>query len=256
MTAFDTADAYGGGRSETWIGEWRAQTGHDPVLTSKTFAPMAEGEDHGLAPARVKRQAESSLRRLQTERIDVYLAHAWDPDVPIAETVGAFEELEQEGKIGAYGVSNVGEEELRQALAAGSIACVQNSYSLLDREAEEAVLPLCAEHGIAFTPFSPLTGGWLTGKYKRGEPVPAGSRMTQRPEGYAHLQNDAVFDRLERLQELGDPATLAFGWLLGDPRVTAVIVGPGRPAHLQPALDALAAPLTEDERAEIAAVFS
>ena len=256
MTAFDTADAYGGGRSETWIGEWRARTGHDPVLTSKTYAPMAVGEDSGLAPERVKRQAESSLRRLQTERIDIYLAHAWDPDVPVAETVGAFEELVREGKIGAYGFSNVGDGEVRQALAAGNVACVQNSYSLLDRDAEEAVLPLCAEHGVAFTPFSPLTGGWLTGKYKRGEPVPAGSRMTQRPEGYVHLQNDAVFDRLERLQELGDPATLAFGWLLGDPRVTAVIVGPGRPEHLEPALAALAKPLAAPEREELGRLFS
>ncbi|HET8893473.1 MAG TPA: aldo/keto reductase [Gaiellaceae bacterium] len=255
ITAFDTADAYGGGRSETYIGAWRRRTGHDPVLTTKTFSPMDEGEDGGLAPERVRRQLDSSLRRLGVERVDVYLAHAWDDEVPIAEVAGVFDELVAAGKIGAYGLSNVDGAQLREAIAVGSFGWVQNSYSLLDREAERDVLPLCAVHALGFTPFSPLTGGWLTGKYKRGEAPPPGSRMTQRPEPYEHLRTDAVFDSLDRLQEMGDPATLAFGWLLAEPRVTAVVVGPGRPAHLQPALAALASPLTEGERAKIAAAF-
>ncbi|HLY93388.1 MAG TPA: aldo/keto reductase [Gaiellaceae bacterium] len=255
ITSFDTADAYGGGRSETYIGAWRRRTGHDPVLTTKTFSPMAEGEDGGLAPARVRRQLESSLRRLGAERIDVYLAHAWDDDVPIAEVAGVFDELVAVGKIDAYGLSNVDGPQLRDALAAGAFAWVQNSYSLLDREPEHEVLPLCAEHGLGFTPFSPLAGGWLTGKYKRGEAPPRGSRMTQRPEPYEHLRTDAVFAALERLQEMGDPATLALGWLLGEPRVTAVVVGPGRPAHLEPALAALEQPLAARERAELTALF-
>jgi aryl-alcohol dehydrogenase-like predicted oxidoreductase len=255
ITAFDTADAYGGGRSETYIGNWRRHTGHDPVLTSKTFSPMAEGEDGGLAPERVRRQIDSSLRRLGVERIDVYLAHAWDHDVPIAEVAGVFDELVAAGKIDAYGLSNVDGTQLRDAVAAGSFAWVQNSYSLLDREPEREVLPLCAEHGIGFMPFSPLTGGWLTGKYKRGEAPPPGSRMTQRPEPYEHLRTDAVFDALERLHGQGDPATLAFRWLLADPRVTAVVLGPGRPAHLEPALAALASPLAAGERDELSALF-
>ena len=256
ITTFDTADAYGGGRSETYIGNWRRRTGHDPVLTTKTFSPMDEGADGGLAPERVRRQIDSSLRRLGVERVNVYLAHAWDDEVPIAEVAGVFDELVAAGKIGAYGLSNVDGAQLRQATAAGSFGWVQNSYSLLDREAEGEVLPLCAEHGLGFTPFGPLSGGWLTGKYKRGEAPPPGSRMTQRPEPYAHLRTDAVYDGLERLAELGDPATLAFRWLLGEPRVTAVIVGPGRPAHLEPALRALASPLAPHERAEVSAVFS
>ncbi len=132
---------------------------------------------------------------------------------------------------------------------------MQNSYSLLDRDPECDVIPLCAEHGLGFTPFGPLSGGWLTGKYKRGEAPPPGSRMTQRPEMYEHLRTDTVFGGLERLQELGDPATLALGWLLGEPRITAVIVGPGRPAHLEPALAALAAPLSPDEREELGRLF-
>lgn len=260
ITTFDTADAYGGGRSESFIGEWLRGRGPDVrdgiVLSTKTFNPMEEGADHGLARARVRRQVESSLQRLGVERVDMFLTHDWDPDVPIAETAGMLDELVAEGKIGAFGLSNVDGTQLREGLDAGSFGWVQDSYSLLDREPEAEVLPLCAERGLGFTPFSPLAGGWLTGKYRRGEPPPAGSRMTQRPEPYAHLRTDTVFDALDRLAQLGDPATLALGWLLGDPRVTAVVIGPGRPGHLQPALAALASPLGADERDEVGALFA
>ena len=256
ITTFDTADAYGGGRSETFIGEWiRSRRPAGLVVSTKTFAPMGEGEDHGLAPARVRRQLESSLQRLGVERVDMYLAHAWDPDVPIAETAGVFDELVAAGKVGAYGLSNVDGAQLREALATGSFGWVQNSYSLLDREAEREVLPLVAERRLGFTPFSPLAGGWLTGKYRRGADPPAGSRMTLRPEPYAHLRDDAVYDRLERLAELGDAATLALGWLLAQEPVTAVIVGPRRREHLQPALDALSRPLRAAEVDELSALF-
>ncbi|HVS86118.1 MAG TPA: aldo/keto reductase [Gaiellaceae bacterium] len=256
ITMFDTADAYGGGRSETYVGEWIASRRPDGLqLTTKTFNPMEEGADHGLAPARVRRQLESSLGRLGVERVDLYLCHSWDPDVPIAETAGALDELRAAGKIGAYGLSNVGGAQLREALAHGDFAWVQNSYSLLDRDAEDEVLPLCAEHGLGFSPFSPLAGGWLTGKYRRDEPAPEGSRMTLRSEPYEHLRTDAVYDGLERLTALGDAAELAFAWLLSEPRVSAVVVGPRRPEHLAPALAALARPLSADERDELAALF-
>jgi aryl-alcohol dehydrogenase-like predicted oxidoreductase len=260
ITTFDTADAYGGGRSETYIGEWLRTKGADVrdgiVLSTKTFNPMEEGADHGLAPERVKRQVESSLGRLGVERVDMFLTHAWDPDVPIAETAGAFDELVTAGKIAAYGLSNVDGAELREGLAAGSFGWVQDSYSLLDREVEAEVLPLCTEHGLGFTPFSPLAGGWLTGKYRRGESPPEGSRMTKRPEPYRHLEADAVYDALERLAERGDPATLALAWLLAAPEVTAVVLGPRRAEHLEPALAALASPLGERDRAELAELFN
>ena len=257
ITTFDTADAYGGGRSESFIGEWlRARRPEGIVIETKTFNPMTEGADHGLAPARVRRQLESSLERLGVDRVDLYLTHDWDPDVPVAETAGVLDELVAEGKIGAYGLSNVDGAHLREAVAAGAFGWVQNSYSLLDRDVEREVLPLCAEHGLGFTPFSPLAGGWLTGKYRRDEAAPAGSRMTMRPEPYQHLLADEIYDRLERLAELGDPATLAFAWLLADPRVTGVIVGPRRPEHLAPALAALAQPLSPAQRDELSELFS
>ena len=117
ITWFDTADAYGGGRSETYIGEWIRSRRPDGLrITTKTFNPMDEGEDRGLAPARVRRQIDTSLGRLGVERVDLYLSHAWDDDVPAAELAGVFEELVAAGKIGAYGLSNVDGARLREAL--------------------------------------------------------------------------------------------------------------------------------------------
>ena len=256
ITWFDTADAYGGGRSETYIGEWiRSRRPEGLRLTTKTFNPMDEGEDRGLAPARVRRQIDTSLARLGVEHVDLYLAHAWDDEVPIAEVAGVFEELVSAGKIGAYGLSNVYEGRLlREALAAGSFSAVQDSYSLLDREVEDEVLPLCVEHGLWFQVHSPLMGGWLTGKYRRDAPAPEGSRMTLRPGPYEYLRTDAVYDALEAFERHGEPTTLALAWLLGDERVS-VVVGPRRPAQLEPALAALASPLTGDEREAISAEF-
>jgi aryl-alcohol dehydrogenase-like predicted oxidoreductase len=255
ITWFDTADAYGGGRSETFVGEWIRSRRPDGLrLTTKTFNPVDEGEDRGLAPARVRRQIDTSLERLGVERVDLYLAHAWDPDVPAAELAGVFDELVAAGKIGAYGLSNVDGPRLREALQVGSFAAVQDSYSLLDREVEDEVLPLCAEHDLWFQVHSPLMGGWLTGKYRRDAPAPEGSRMTLRSAPYEHLRSDAVFDALEALERRGDPTTLAFAWLLGDERVS-VVVGPRRPEHLEPALAALANPLTREARDALSAEF-
>ncbi len=255
ITWFDTADAYGGGRSETFIGEWiRSRRPEGLRLTTKTFAPMDEGEDHGLAPDRVRRQIDTSLGRLGVERVDLYLAHAWDDEVPAAELAGVYEELVAAGKIGAYGVSNVDGARLSEALEAGAFAAVQDSYSLLDREVEQEVLPLCGDNDLWFQAFSPLAGGWLTGKYRRDAPVPEGSRMTLRPGPYEHLRDDRVYDALEELERRGDPATLALAWLLGDERVS-VVVAPRRPAQLEPALAALASPLGPDEREALTAEF-
>jgi aryl-alcohol dehydrogenase-like predicted oxidoreductase len=256
ITWFDTADAYGGGRSETYVGEWiRSRRPEGLRITTKTFNPMEEGEDRGLAPERVRRQIETSLARLGVERIDLYLAHDWDPDVPIAETARVFDELVAAGKIDAYGLSNVDGSQLREALAAGGdFAAVQDSYSLLDREVEDEVLPLCVEHGLWFQVHSPLMGGWLTGKYRRDAPAPEGSRMTLRPGPYEYLRDPRVYDALAALERRGDPTTLALAWLLGDESIS-VVIGPRRPAQLEPALAALSAPLAPDERQALSDEF-
>jgi aryl-alcohol dehydrogenase-like predicted oxidoreductase len=262
INLFDTADAYGGGRSERWIGEWlRERDAAEIRVTTKVFHSV-EGDptDSGLAPERIRRQVEGSLERLGVERIDVYLTHEPDPATPLEETLGALDELVRAGKVDAVGLSNVDGAELEAALAITRIDCVQNSYSLLDREAEREVLPLCERHGVAFVVFSPLAGGWLTGKYRGGEAAPAGSRMTLRPEPYRHLDRKETYRGLDALEAAArardvDMATLALAWLLGDGRVASAIVGPRRPEHLHAAHAALQVELSAAERRELAGLF-
>lgn len=261
ITMFDTADAYGGGRSEKMVGNWMSSRGHRPQLTTKTFNPMDRGKDHGLSRSRMTRQIESSLDRLGVEQVDLYLAHEFDPDTPLEETIATFAGLVEVGLIKTWGVSNFGADQLRSVLAVGQPAVVQNSYSLLERGDEDGVLGLCFEFGVAYTPHSPLAGGWLTGKYKRDETVPTGSRMALRPEPYEHLRTERTFGALDRFAEIAarrgtDVSTRAIAWLLAQPTVTAVVVGPRRPEHLESALRAAESPLSEAEASELADVFA
>jgi aryl-alcohol dehydrogenase-like predicted oxidoreductase len=261
ITTFDTADAYGGGQSETTVGKWMASRGVRPEISTKTFNPMAEGQDHGLARARIVRQIESSLDRLGVDAVDVYLAHDFDPDVPVEETVATFEGLIELKLIKAYGVSNFGAQQLEAVLAIAKPAVLQNSYSLLDRADEGGLVQLCLELGIAYTPFGPLAGGWLTGKYKPDEAPPDGSRMAMRPGPYEHLRRPETFTALDGLAEIAtrrgvDSATLSIAWLLAQPGVTAVVVGPRRPKHLEPALRALEHPLSAADAEEVGSLFT
>jgi aryl-alcohol dehydrogenase-like predicted oxidoreductase len=258
ITVFDTADAYGGGRSETWIGRWRRRTGNDVVVSTKVFHSV-EGDpaDHGLSRERILRQIDGSLLRLGVDHVAMYLIHEPDLETPLDETLGALEEVVRAGKARAIGASNVDVAWLEQAR--GRVQWVQNSYSLLDRESE-AVLRFCAERGHGFTPFSPLAGGWLSGKYRRGEAPAPGSRMATRPEPYLHLHEEAVYRGLDGLaaaasQRGVDMPTLALAWVLADPRITAVVLGPRRLEHLEPGRAALDLELAPDERDQLASLF-
>jgi aryl-alcohol dehydrogenase-like predicted oxidoreductase len=258
IRTFDTAPSYGGGRSERWLGEWMAARGSRPLVTTKVFHSVTgDPSDKGLAPDRIRRELRGSLERLGLERVDVYLLHEPDPDTPLEDTLAALEELVQEGLVDAVGASNVDAAYVERGL--GVFSWVQNSYSLLDRESED-VLELCAREGLRFAAFSPLAGGWLTGKYRRGEPPPPGSRMTLRPEPYQHFDDEQTFDALDALDEQArgrgvDMAALALAWLLADERVTSVVVGPRRPAHLEPVRRALELRLGPAERDELASLF-
>jgi aryl-alcohol dehydrogenase-like predicted oxidoreductase len=271
ITTFDTADAYGGGRSETWIGEWLAKKNgsvRDRVtIETKTFNPVAEGEDHGLARPRILRAIDRSLERLQVERVALYLAHAFDPDIPQEETLLAFDELVRAGKIGAVGASNFTAEQLAEAVELSELEglCryewVQNSFSLLEREDAETVFAVCREHGLGYEAFGPLAGGWLTGKYRRGEAYPEGSRMTQRPDSYLRYASDAVFDALEAFEREAfgrgvSMAGLATAWLFGVPEVTAVVVGPTRVEQLESVREALALDLAPEDREHLRGLFT
>jgi aryl-alcohol dehydrogenase-like predicted oxidoreductase len=210
-----------------------------------------EGDDGGLAPVRVRRVANESRERLGVERIDVYLVHEPDPAVPLGETLTALAALVDEGVVGGIGLSNVDAEYITEAVALAPIAVVQNEYSLLVRDAEREVIPVCAEHGIEFEAFSPLAGGWLTGRYVRGKPYPTGSRMTLRPDLYAAFERVEVFDAVEQLAAGGDPATLALAWVLSNPLVASVVVGPRRPAQLEPVWAALDLQVDREELTEL-----
>ena len=271
IRTLDTADAYGGGRSESYIGEWLATKGPDVrdeiVIVTKTFNPMAEGADKGLSRARIRRQVVTSLERLGVERLPLYMGHAFDSDTPQEETLSAFDELVREGTVGAVGASNFTAEQVAEALELSALEgltryeWVQNAFSLLEQDDRETMFPLCHEHGLGFAPFGPLAGGWLTGKYRRGEAPPPGSRMTLRPEGGEGYRTDATFDALETLereaQERGvSMAALSLAWLLHVPELTAIVVGPNDVAQLAPVIEALDVRLDPDEHARIGALFA
>jgi aryl-alcohol dehydrogenase-like predicted oxidoreductase len=270
ITTLDTADAYGGGRSEATIGDWLRTKGSEVrervVVTTKTFNPTSEDADRGLGARRIKRQLRSSLERLGLERVPLYMAHDFDPGTPQEETLTAFADLIRDGLVGAVGASNFTAEQLAEALELAQLEhlarydWVQDGYSLIEHGLRETVFPLCHEHGLGFTPFSPLAGGWLTGKYRRDAPPPPGSRMTLRPEPYAGYGTARMFDALEALEmraaDFGvSMAGLALAWLLHVPEVTAIVVGPGRLAHLDPITEALSVRLTDAERHDLEVLF-
>jgi aryl-alcohol dehydrogenase-like predicted oxidoreductase len=268
ITVFDTAASYGGGRSESWVGEWRDERGAPVVLSTKVFwSVTGDPSDCGLSRDRILRELNGSLGRLRTDGVDMYLTHEPDEATPIAETLGALDEVVRAGKAGAVGASNLDGAGLEEALETSDrlgltrFTWVQNEYSLLRRGAEEDILPICERESLGFTPFSPLAGGWLTGKYRHGEAYPSGSRMTLRPDPYDDLVNEATFAGLEAFVVEAaargvEPATLAIAWVLGHPQVTAVVVGPRRPEQLDSALAATELELTQEERAELAELLA
>ena len=272
INLFDTADAYGGGRSEAFIGRWLKTKGSHVrdhlLLSSKVFNPVGPGpNDRGLSRRHILRQIDASLTRLQTDRLDMYLIHEPDPETPLEETLVALDGLVRAGKVLYIGASNIEAWRLARALGISAMRglarfdWVQNSYSLLDRAQEREMFPLCADARVGFTAFSPLAGGWLTGKYQAGSGYPDGSRMTLRPEPYRHLEREAVFRGLEALAEEAkargvDVSSLALAWLLQHPQVDAAIVGPRRPSHLDAALAALTITMSGEEAARLAQLFS
>ena len=237
ITFLDTADIYGGdGASERLIGE--ALEGRRDRVALATKFGMALSGDTGEprgSRAYARRALEASLDRLRTDRVDLLYYHEPDGVTPLAETLGALGELADEGKIRAFGVSNLDAGQLREAAAVGDerLAALQNEYSLIEREAERELLPLCREHGIGFVPYFPLASGLLTGKFRRGEAPPPNTRLASRPERLT----DAAFDRVEALEafaaERGHSLLeLAIAGLASQPGVASVIAGAMSPEQV------------------------
>jgi aryl-alcohol dehydrogenase-like predicted oxidoreductase len=268
---FDTANAYGGGRSETYIGRWLNTKGsavrQQLLLSSKVFNPVGPGpNDRGLSRRHILQQVDESLARLQTDRLDMYLIHEPDPDTPLDETLQALDDVVRMGKVIYVGASNIEAWRLARGLWLSDkrggcrFDWVQNSFSLLDRGPERELFPLCADQGVGFTAFSPLAGGWLTGKYQAAGEYPEGSRMTLRPEPYRHLEQGHVFRGLAALADEARArgvgmGALAVAWVLHHPRVDAAIIGPRSAAHLDAALASTAIDLSDDEAARLGALF-
>jgi aryl-alcohol dehydrogenase-like predicted oxidoreductase len=247
----DTADIYGGGDSERFLGEILEGRREEVVVATK----FGMADDGGGTRDYMRRAIAGSLERLRTDVIDLYYYHRPDGATPIAETVGAMMELVDEGTVRAIGVSNFSAQQLDEAVQAGPVAALQNRYNLLERDAETKVLPRSAELGVAFIPYFPLASGLLTGKYRRGQPPPQGSRL----EGRREALSDQAFDRVERLEEFAAARgrsllELAIAGLASQPSVASVIAGATRPEQVRQNAAAAEWELSEEELAELLAL--
>jgi aryl-alcohol dehydrogenase-like predicted oxidoreductase len=233
ITFFDTADIYGGTKSEEFLGRALGRR-RDEVVVATKFGMKIDEDRHGAKPDYVRRALEDSLRRLGTDRVDLYILHTPDAQTPIADTLGALDDCVKAGKVREIGCSNFSAAQLRQAEAAvtgdgARFVSVQNEYSLLQRQPELEVLPECAKAGIAFVPYFPLASGLLTGKYKRGETPPPGGRLSGMPAEHFAALNDklSIAESLAALagRENHTLLELAFSWLLSRDEVASVIAG-------------------------------
>ena len=258
ITFFDTADVYGTTKSEEYLGRALGRR-RDEIVVATKFGSAVDEQRKGARPEYVRQAAEDSLRRLGTERIDLYQLHNPDPQVPIEDTLGALDELVQAGKVREIGCSNFSAEQLREAEeatreGAARFVSVQNEYSLLHRAPERDVLPECERAGLAFIPYFPLANGLLTGKYRRGQDAPEGSRLDSgRGE---RLLTDRNLAMVEQLIEFSGSRghtilELAFSWLLRRPDVASVIAGATSPEQARSNAPAAGWKLTDAELTEV-----
>jgi aryl-alcohol dehydrogenase-like predicted oxidoreductase len=263
ITLFDTADTYGGGGvSEEYMGRVLSPKRHDIVLASK-FGLAVFGGPGGAAPAYIESSIEGSLKRLGTDYIDLYQVHMPDAHTPIADTLGTLDGLVRQGKIRAYGCSNFSGAQLEQAhaaAAAGGLApfvTAQNPYSVMQRDIESDLVPVCAAHRTGILPYYPLARGLLTGKYRRGEKPPEGARLAAGGGGRgAGGLTDANFDVVEKLAAFAaghgrSVLELAISWLVANPCIASVIAGATKPAQIGQNVAAAGWRLDDRDMAEI-----
>ncbi len=244
VTFFDTADVYGGrGKSEEMMGVALKGKRHQIVLATKFASPMGAPDKQGGSRRYIMEAVEASLRRLQTDYIDLYQMHRPDPETPIDETLSALDDLVTQGKVRYIGNSNFSGWQIADAdwtardAHSARFVSAQNNYSLLERRVEHEVNPACERFGLGMLPYFPLASGLLTGKYRRGEDAPEGTRLAAWGARGQQALNDKNFDRLEALSgwaaERGHTLlNLAFAWLLGHPVVSSVIAGATRPEQV------------------------
>ena len=257
---FDTADSYTQGRSEEILGKILRGQRDSVVIATKVCSRVGEGpNDRGLSRKHIMESAERSLRRLQTDYIDLYQAHNFDPETPLEETLRTFDDLIHQGKVRYIGCSNFTAWQLCKALWVSDrhnlaqYVSVQPRYSLISREIEAELLPFCQEEGIGVIVYNPLAAGFLTGKYRKDTPPPPGTRFAIRDFYRPRYWSDRNFAAVERLQALSDSSgkslvQLSLAWVLANPAITSIIVGASSAGQLQESLTAVEVKLTDEER--------
>ena len=247
LRRFDTANSYGGGASEIILGKWLRTQGPAFVgsaqIATKVGNPKATpAGERPLSRTQIARHLDASLSRLGLDRIDLYYIHEFDRATPLEETLEAMERAAEAGKIDRFGISNasLADADAVRSLAPAKLAAafeyLQNEYSLLATGDAQALIPYCAEHGLRYTAFSPLAGGFLTGKYRRGEVPPADSRFAQAPEVCSAYASDEAFDAIERLrrdaaERRQGMAEAALRFVLDSPGVDSLIIAPRKIEH-------------------------
>jgi aryl-alcohol dehydrogenase-like predicted oxidoreductase len=254
---FDTADLYDSGHSEEYLRSALAGRRKEVVIATKFGMKLDEARAGGGRPEYVRRCAEDSLRRLGTDYIDLYQMHQPDPNTPIADTLGALEELVRAGKVREIGCSNFSAAQIRES--GGKFRSVQNQYSLFHREPEAEVLPECQRLQLAFLPYFPLANGLLTGKYRKGKPLPQGSRGDA---GWGpKVFTEENLDKVERLIQFAEGRghsllELAFSWLAAQPTVASVIAGAVSPEQVKANASAALWELSSADLAQIDALLA
>jgi aryl-alcohol dehydrogenase-like predicted oxidoreductase len=260
---FDTANVYGRGAAESAWGEILSSRPRDSyVLATKVWGQMSDDpEDRGLSAAQIAKQIDASLERLRTDYVDLYQAHRFEPDVPIEETIEAFQEVVASGKARYLGFSEWTPEQIQAAIEIAGpdlFASSQPQYSMLWQAPQVEVFPLCAANGISQIVWSPLAQGLLTGKYRPGQAPPADSRAASSEMGsfMGPLMSDSVLEAVDRLRPIADEAGLsmsemALGWVLRRPELASAIVGASRPEQVHANAEAAGVELTPDTLAAI-----
>ncbi|MDA8216666.1 MAG: aldo/keto reductase [Dehalococcoidales bacterium] len=265
----DTADAYSVGKTEEVVGRWLGQRGNRQqiVLATKVYNVMGPGpNERGLSRIHIQQGVEDSLRRLQTDVIDLYQIHRWDPYAPLEETAEVLNDLVRQGKVRYIGCSNLAAWQLSRYLQTmeqnhwSRFVSLQPVYNALNRSIESELLPLCRDEGLGVMTYNPLAGGMLTGKYKPGEALPPGSRLEAFKMYYERYftkeATDIVNAFLAAARERGcTPAQLALAWVLGEPRLTCPIIGARTMEQFNDSMGGLELALTPEEREAVPSVL-
>ena len=262
---FDCADAYSGGAAERFLG--RALKEHrrsEYVVSSKVFFPMGPGANEwGLSRKHIIEQLDNTLKNMGLDYLDLYFCHRFDPTTPVEETMQALSDMVAAGKILYYGVSEWSPVQIEEAIAVTKelhlrpLSVIQPQYHMMDRYIEDEIMGICEKNGVGITVFSPLAQGLLTGKYRKGAPLPAGSRATWQADRQINaLLTDDNLDKVERLAKVAERLgvalpVLALAWILRRKQVTSVITGASRPAQLQANVAASGFAIPQDALDEI-----